>query len=183
GFDTGPGNGLMDEWAARHLNKSFDSNGDFAASGALHQDLLNALLAEPYFSRQPPKSTGRGDFHLDWLEQRYPALARLAPEDVQRTLCELTARSITDAINAHANASRKIIICGGGSKNGFLMQRLRDLSGKPVSASDDYGLASGWVEAVAFAWLAMRTVNHLPGSLSAVTGASKSTVLGGLFRA
>lgn len=183
GFDTGPGNGLMDEWVARHLKKPFDSNGDFAASGVLHQDLLNALLAEPYFSQQPPKSTGRGDFHLDWLEQRYPALARLAPEDVQRTLCELTARSITDAINANANASRKIIICGGGSKNGFLMQRLRDLSGKPVSASDDYGLASGWVEAVAFAWLAMRTVNHLPGSLSTVTGASKSTVLGGLFRA
>jgi anhydro-N-acetylmuramic acid kinase len=183
GFDTGPGNGLMDEWAARHLGQAFDNNGDFAASGALRQDLLDALLAEPYFSQLPPKSTGRGDFHLDWLEQRYPALTRLPPADVQRTLCELTARSIVDAISTHANTTRRIIICGGGSKNGFLMQRLAALSGKPVSISDDYGLASGWVEAAAFAWLAMRTINHLPGNLAAVTGASASTILGGIFRA
>lgn len=183
GFDTGPGNGLMDEWVHRHLGLPFDGNGDFAASGSVHQGLLKALLDEPYFSRPPPKSTGRGDFHLDWLEQRYPALARLPPADVQRTLCELTARSITDAISIHAGATKRIIICGGGSKNGFLMQRLSALSNTPVSVSDDYGLASGWVEAAAFAWLAMRTINHLPGSLSAVTGAHTSTILGGIFRA
>lgn len=183
GFDTGPGNGLMDEWAARHLGQAFDNNGDFAASGTLHQGLLDALLAEAYFSLPPPKSTGRGDFHLDWLEQRYSALAQLSPADVQRTLCELTARSIVDAISTHANATKRIIVCGGGSKNGFLMQRLAALSGKPVNVSDDYGLASGWVEAAAFAWLAMRTINHLPGSLAAVTGASTSTILGGIFRA
>lgn len=183
GFDTGPGNGLMDEWASRHLGKSFDDNGDFAASGTVDQSLLDALLADPYFSLPPPKSTGRGDFHLDWIEQRYPALGQLRPADVQRTLCELTARSIVDSIKAHAAATRLVIVCGGGSKNGFLMQRLAALSGKPVHASDDHGLASGWVEAAAFAWLAMRTINHLPGSLPAVTGATRSSILGGIFRA
>lgn len=183
GFDTGPGNGLMDEWAARHLQQPFDRNGDFAASGKLQQDLLDALLADPYFSQPPPKSTGRGDFHLDWIEQRYPALQQLPPADVQRTLCELTARSIVDSIHAYAGATQLVIVCGGGSKNGFLMQRLTELSGKPVHVSDNYGLASGWVEAAAFAWLAMRTINHLPGSLSAVTGATRSSILGGIFRA
>lgn len=183
GFDTGPGNGLMDEWAMRQLHQPFDNNGDFAASGSVHQGLLDVLLAEPYFTQAPPKSTGRGDFHLDWLEQRYPALAQLPPADVQRTLCELTARSIVDAINTHAGATKHIIVCGGGSRNGLLMQRLAALSGKPVAVSDDCGLASGWVEAAAFAWLAMRTINHLHGSLSAVTGASSSTILGGVFRA
>jgi anhydro-N-acetylmuramic acid kinase len=183
GFDTGPGNGLMDEWAARHLGKAFDNNGNFAASGTLRQDLLDALLAEPYFSQPPPKSTGRGDFHLDWLEQRYPQLAQLPPADVQRTLCELTAYSIVDAINTQAKTTKRIIVCGGGARNGFLMQGLAALSGKPVNVSDDYGLASGWVEAAAFAWLAMRTINNLPGSLAAVTGASASSILGGIFRA
>ena len=183
GFDTGPGNGLMDEWAMQHLGQAFDNNGDFAASGTLQQSLLDALLADPYFSQRPPKSTGRGDFHLDWLAQRYPALAQLPPADVQRTLCELTARSIVNAISTHAKTTKRIIVCGGGSKNGFLMQRLSALSEKPVSVSDDYGLASSWVEAAAFAWLAMRTINHLPGSLAAVTGASRSTILGGIFRA
>jgi len=183
GFDTGPGNGLMDEWAMRHLSKPFDNNGDFAASGTLRQDLLDALLADPYFAQTPPKSTGRGDFHLDWLEQRYPTLSQLPPADVQRTLCELTARSIADAIGTHASTTKRIIICGGGSQNGFLMQRLVALGSAPVSISDDLGLASGWVEAAAFAWLAMRTIKNLPGSLSAVTGASRSSILGGIFRA
>ena len=183
GFDTGPGNGLMDEWAARHLRQRFDNNGAFAASGTLRQDLLEALLDDAYFSQSPPKSTGRGDFHLDWLEQRYPALSQLPPADVQRTLCELTARSIIDAIDAHAASTHRLIICGGGTKNTYLMQRLATLSGRPVGVSDDYGLASGWVEAAAFAWLAMRTINHLPGNLPAVTGASGPSILGGIFRA
>lgn len=183
GFDTGPGNGLMDEWAARHLQQPFDNNGAFAASGMLRQDLLVALLADAYFAQPPPKSTGRGDFHLDWLEQRYPTIAQLPPADVQRTLCELTACSIIDAISTHAAPTHRLIICGGGSRNGFLMQRLSALSGKPVGVSDDYGLASAWVEAAAFAWLAMRTINHLPGNLPAVTGASAPSILGGIFRA
>lgn len=183
GFDTGPGNGLMDEWAARHLGQPFDSNGAFAASGALNQSLLDALLADAYFAQPPPKSTGRGDFHLDWLAQRFPALPQLPAADVQRTLCELTARSIVDAISLHAANTKRIIVCGGGSKNGFLMQRLAELSGKSVSVSDDYGLSSNWVEAAAFAWLAMRSINHLPGNLPAVTGASSLSILGGIFRA
>lgn len=183
GFDTGPGNGLMDEWTAQHWQQPFDRDGAHAVSGTLHEGLLKALLADAYFTQAPPKSTGRGDFHLSWLEQRYPALSQLPPADVQRTLCELTAHSITDAIKHHAPGTQRIVICGGGAQNGFLMQRLAALGGKPVSVSDDYGLASGWVEAAAFAWLAMRTVNHLPGNLPSVTGASAPSVLGGIFRA
>jgi len=183
GFDTGPGNGLMDEWALRHLGKPYDAQGVFAASGTLNNELLNALLSDNYFVQAPPKSTGRGDFHLDWLEQRYSTLKQLPPADVQRTLCELTARSIVDAINVHASTTQHIIVCGGGAKNDFLMQRLAALSGKPVNTSDAYGLASGWVEATAFAWLAMRTINDLTGNLPAVTGASSATILGGIFRA
>lgn len=183
GFDTGPGNGLMDEWAARHLRQPFDHDGNFAASGVVVESLLDALLADAYFSQPPPKSTGRGEFHLDWIERRYGSLRELSTADVQRTLCELTARSIVDSINAHAPMTKQIIVCGGGARNGFLMQRLATLSGRPVGTSDDFGLASGWVEAAAFAWLAMRTINHLAGSIPAVTGASRPTILGGIFRA
>jgi anhydro-N-acetylmuramic acid kinase len=183
GFDTGPGNGLMDEWAQRHLGQAYDDDGAFAASGQLHDGLLAALLAEPYFAQPPPKSTGRGEFHLDWAEKRYPALAQLAPADVQRTLSELTARSIADAIQRQAPATRRLIVCGGGARNGFLMRRLAELSTWPAEVSDDYGLPHGWVEAAAFAWLAMRTMNGLPGNLPAVTGASAASVLGGIFRA
>jgi anhydro-N-acetylmuramic acid kinase len=183
GFDTGPGNGLMDEWAERHLSQAFDDDGAFSASGQLHDGLLAALLAEPYFARPPPKSTGRGEFHLDWVEKRYPALAQLAPADVQRTFCELTARSIADAVRVQAPATRRIIVCGGGAKNSFLMKRLAELSVRPVETSDDYGLPHGWVEAAAFAWLAMRSLNGLPGNLPSVTGASAATILGGIFRA
>ena len=183
GFDTGPGNGLMDEWISRHQGKSFDEDGAFAASGTVQPGLLDALLGDPYFAQMPPKSTGRGDFHLGWIEQRYPALAQLAPADVQCTLAELTVKTICDDIKTHAPDTQRIIVCGGGARNRFLMQRLAALSGKPVGASDDYGLPSGWVEAAAFAWLAMRTLNSLPGNLPAVTGASATTILGGLYRA
>ncbi|MGH8461466.1 MAG: anhydro-N-acetylmuramic acid kinase [Stenotrophobium sp.] len=183
GFDTGPGNGLMDEWTERHLQQAFDLGGVFAASGKLNKSLLTALMAEPYFAQSPPKSTGRGDFHINQVERRYPALAQLPPADVQRTFCELTALSIADAIRVHAPATQRVIVCGGGAKNGWLMQRLTALCALPIAASDDFGLASGWVEAAAFAWLAMRTLKGLPGNLPTVTGARSASILGGIFRA
>ena len=181
GFDTGPGNGLMDEWVQQHLGQAFDADGAFAAQGHAHGELLAALLADPYFQQAPPKSTGRGQFHLEWVRQRYPAVDKLPPTDVQRTLTELTARSVADAMKAHAPATQRLLVCGGGARNGWLMQRLEKLTGLPVELTDTYGLPTQWVEAAAFGWLAMRRVHGLSGNLPAVTGASRETVLGGLF--
>jgi anhydro-N-acetylmuramic acid kinase len=183
GFDTGPGNGLMDEWSERHLGRAYDADGAFAASGRCNGPLLQALLADPYFNRPPPKSTGRGYFQLAWVERRFPALASLAPADVQATLAELTTRSIAADILAHQPDTRRVLVCGGGGRNGYLMQSLRAaLPACTVQPSDDYGLDAGWVEAAAFAWLAMRTLEGLPGNLPGVTGASRPAVLGGIFK-
>jgi anhydro-N-acetylmuramic acid kinase len=184
GFDTGPGNGLMDEWCERQLGQPYDRDGAFAASGRVDERLLQALLADPYFSQVPPKSTGRGYFQLSWVERRYPALAALAPAEVQATLAELTVRSIAADIGHHAPGTRRVLVCGGGARNSELMRRLAAaLPGCTVQASDDYGLDAGWVEATAFAWLAMRTLESQPGNLPGVTGASRLAVLGGIFKA
>ena len=183
GFDTGPANGLMNEWAERHLGQAYDADGAWAASGRCDEHLLAALLADPYFSLPPPKSTGRSYFHLPWVEQRFPGLARLAAADVQATLAELTARSVAADIRAHGPGTRRVLVCGGGSRNGYLMDRLRaHLPGCAVQPSDDYGLDADWIEAAAFAWLAVRRLRELPGNLPGVTGALRLAVLGGLYR-
>jgi anhydro-N-acetylmuramic acid kinase len=183
GFDTGPANGLMNEWAERHLGHAYDADGAYAASGRCHEPLLAALLADPYFALPPPKSTGRGYFHLPWIEQRYPALHNLAPADVQATLAQLTARSVADDIHRHAPDTRRVLACGGGVHNGYLMARLRAaLPGIMVQTTDDYGLQADWVEATAFAWLALRALEGLPGNLPGVTGASRPAVLGGIYK-
>ncbi|MDR3417835.1 MAG: anhydro-N-acetylmuramic acid kinase [Nevskia sp.] len=183
GFDSGPGNGLMNEWSERHLGRPYDANGTFAASGRSDEGLLQALLSDPYFAQPPPKSTGRSYFQLAWAERRFPRLDTLAPADVQATLAELTARSIAAGVLAHAPATRRVLVCGGGAHNRHLMDRLRAaLPGLAVQASDEHGLDADWVEAAAFAWLAMRTVAGLPGNLPAVTGAARATVLGGIYR-
>ena len=183
GFDTGPGNALMDEWCQQHRQQPYDRNGDWAASGTLHDDLLSALSTDPYFMRPPPKSTGRGDFNLERCAGRFPALSTLNPTDVQRTFCELTARSIAQVIRVAAPAPQRVLLCGGGARNALLVSRLQRLLPVPVESTDRYGLDVQWVEAVAFAWLAMRTLNRLPGNLPAVTGASAAAVLGGVFSA
>ncbi|PPE71822.1 anhydro-N-acetylmuramic acid kinase [Solimonas fluminis] len=184
GFDTGPANGLMDEWAERQLGRAYDEDGRFAASGRLHPELLEALLGDPYFAAPPPKSTGRGDFHLDWLRHRYPGLDGLAPADVQRTLCELTARTVADAIRRHGPRTQEVLACGGGTRNPLLMERLRALlAPMALGTTAGAGLDPQHVEAAAFAWLAMRTMRGLPGNLPAVTGAERPVILGGIYRA
>lgn len=184
GFDTGPGNGLMDEWASEHRGRPYDAEGAWGASGRIHEDLLAALLAQPYFHRAPPKSTGRGDFNLRHCRRAFPKLEALAPADVQRTFCELTARSAADAVVLHAPNTRRLLVCGGGVHNRLLMQRLTELLPQHgVESTDRHGLAADWVEATAFAWLAMRTLHGLPGNLPAVTGARAPAVLGGVYAA
>lgn len=183
GFDTGPASALMDEWSERHLGRRYDAAGAFAAAGQVHPGLLDALLQDPYFALPPPKSTGRGYFNLQWAQGRFPDLARLAPADVQASFAELTAASVAEALKHHASASRRLILCGGGARNDYLLSRLRArLPGMSLQPAGDYGLDADWVEATAFAWLAMRCLEGLPGNLPGVTGASAETILGGIYR-
>jgi anhydro-N-acetylmuramic acid kinase len=179
GFDTGPGNTLLDAWIGKHRGDAFDADGDWAAQGKVDDELLTRLLADPYFAAPPPKSTGFEYFNLNWLDTF--DIAAKAPVDVQATLVELSASSIADAIRSRAD---EVLVCGGGVHNKELMQHIRDrLPGVKLASTSSSGLDPDWVEAVAFAWLAMRTTQGLPGNLPAVTGASRPTVLGTMHHA
>jgi len=182
GFDCGPANCLMDGWIARHRGLAYDADGAWAATGQVLPDLLAALLAEPYFKLPPPKSTGRDLFHLAWLDAKLTP--GLAPEDVQATLLELSARCVADDLRAHMPAARTLIACGGGALNGRLMRRLAELlPGLAVQTSAQRRLPVDQVEAAAFAWLAHRFLARLPGNLPAVTGAAGPRILGALHPA
>lgn len=183
GFDTGPGNVLMDAWARQHLGRPLDAGGAWAASGRVDGKLLAQLLEHEFFRRPPPKSTGRESFHAAWLaKQLHESGDSLSPADVQATLCELSAVSIAEAIRAHAAACEEVLVCGGGVHNAHLMARLRDhLRPTPVLASDERGVPADWMEAMAFAWLARETLAHRPGNLPAVTGAEHPVILGGIY--
>ncbi len=183
GFDTGPGNALMDHWCKLHTDAAYDDDGRWAASGRVDGLLLVGLLADAYFRKPAPKSTGRDLFNADWLAA---ALARAggtrAPADVQATLLELTARSAIDALRAAAPATRELLVCGGGAKNGALMARLAALwPGLAVASTDTAGLPAQQVEAAAFAWLAKQFCERQPGNHPQVTGAAGLRVLGALY--
>ena len=183
GFDTGPGNTLMDGWAQQQLNTVMDAGGNWAASGACDQQLLGKLLADPYFSLAPPKSTGREYFNLDWLSEYFPA-DNIAAQDIQATLCRLTTRTIVDAIKQYAPDTARLLVCGGGIHNNCLMQQLRtDLAETRVESTAQYGIDPDWVEAAAFAWLAKQNLQARPGNLPEVTGANRPVILGKLFKA
>jgi len=183
GFDTGPGNALMDYWCKLHTDAAFDDDGRWAASGRVDGMLLVELMANAYFRKAPPKSTGRDLFNSDWLAH---ALARAggtrAPADVQATLLELTARSALDALRSSAPDTRELLVCGGGAHNGALMARLGTLwPGLAVAATDTAGLPAMQVEAAAFAWLARQFCERRPGNHPGVTGAAGLRVLGALY--
>ncbi|MEJ2688052.1 MAG: anhydro-N-acetylmuramic acid kinase [Gammaproteobacteria bacterium] len=183
GFDTGPGNALLDAWIGRHQEATFDRDGAWAAGGRVWPELLERLLAEPYFAAPPPKSTGREQFHLRWLDDVLAALGTAGPTaDVQATLCALTAETIAAAIEDQAPAARRVLVCGGGAYNGELMKRLgARLGSRIVQSTAAYGVDPEWVEAVAFAWLARQTLAGQPGNLPAVTGARGERVLGAVY--
>jgi len=182
GFDTGPGNTLLDRWIHVHRGEAFDADGAWAAEGTCDDLLLQRLLGFDYFELKPPKSTGLEDFNLHWL-QEYLSDAH-TPVDVQATLCELTARSIGQAVRDQATATDEVFVCGGGAHNSELMRRLgRYLPETKVESTAAAGLDPDWVEAVAFAWLAMRTMNDETGNLPSVTGASRKLVLGTIHSA
>lgn len=179
GFDTGPGNGLMDAWVRENHGVAFDHDGEWAASGTLDDELLARMLRDPYFAAAAPKSTGFEYFNPAWLSGF--ELQELAPADVQATLCELTARTIAADIATAAPNCDQVFVCGGGAHNQNLMRRLsRNISETSVASTAAVGLDPDWVEAIAFAWLAMRTQNGETGNLPSVTGASQKVILGEL---
>jgi len=179
GFDTGPGNTLLDAWIRHQRGRAFDEAGAWAAEGAVTEALLGSMLDDPYFAEAPPKSTGFEYFNEAWLSALLAA--DMKPADVQATLAELTAVSIAGAIRRYANDTGEVLICGGGVHNRELLRRLGEHLGPVALASTaDAGLDPDRVEACAFAWLAMRTMNGEPGNAPGVTGASRETVLGAI---
>ncbi len=182
GFDCGPASCLMDEWIERHCGRRFDDDGAWAAGGERLPVLEARVLADPYFARPIPKSTGRGLFNLDWVRARDPDLERYRPVDVQRSLCEVSVLGVVEALRDHAPQTRRLIVCGGGTRNGFLMARLgASLPTLQVDSTAAHGLDPQWVEAACFAWLACRRMRGEPGNLPSVTGASRPAVLGGIY--
>ncbi len=179
GFDTGPGNTLLDAWIRRHKGRPFDDEGTWSAEGTIDFDLLERLLADEYFSKAPPKSTGFEYFNIEWLE--HFGVAQLDAADVQATLTMLTARSIADAL---PDGTSELLVCGGGVHNCRLMHLLAcELADAEIRSTAAAGLDPDWVEAAAFAWLAMRRMQELPGNLPAVTGASAAAILGRVWPA
>jgi anhydro-N-acetylmuramic acid kinase len=181
GYDTGPGNGLMDAWISRRTGKKIDQDGKWAESGQVSSELFNTLYSHPYFTLPSPKSTGREEFSLEWLLAILQAFPTLPDQDIQATLLELTARSIADQVGCHGEQG-DVLVCGGGAHNGALMQRLeRLLPAFKVCTTGELGVPVDYVEAAAFAWLAMRTLSQLSGNIPAVTGAYEEVVLGGIY--
>jgi anhydro-N-acetylmuramic acid kinase len=184
GFDTGPGNALLDFWVRRHLGLDYDADGHWGSTGTVQTGLLQALMSEPFLAAPPPKSTGRDLFNPDWLAPHLAAAGVLRPQDVQATLAEFTARSAAEALRRHAPGTPELLVCGGGAFNGDLMARLaRALPGCAVRSTADAGLPPLQVEAAAFAWLAWAWVQGRPGNLPAVTGAQGPRPLGALYPA
>jgi anhydro-N-acetylmuramic acid kinase len=184
GFDCGPGNALMDTWCRRHLGTAYDEDGRWAASGHVSSGLLAEMLAEPFFSRQPPKSTGRDLFNPEWLHARLAPFAAVSAVDIMATLAELTASSAISAIDEHQARTTTLLVCGGGAYNQHLMARMAARRpGMTVGSTADAGIVPDQVEALAFAWLAREFMGGRAGNLPAVTGAQGPRPLGALHAA
>lgn len=185
GFDTGPGNVLLDAWVQQHTGQSYDADGAWAAGGQVDAALLAQMLAEPYFALPAPKSTGRDLFHLPWLQAQLAKLPQPpSAVDVQATLLELTARSVAEALLQAMPQVPQLVVCGGGAYNGALMRRLQALlPAARVQTSAAYGLQPNQVEAAAFAWLAAQCVQGRALPLPKVTGARAPRVLGAIYPA
>ena len=188
GFDCGPGNMLMDAWIYEHQGNAFDQNGQWALQGKVNKTLLAKMLADPFFATAPPKSTGRDDFHLQWLQEKIGGENYLC-EDVQATLLHLTAHSALEALAQHAQQTQKLIVCGGGARNNVLMNLLKvkaqDCFEQPleIMTSESAGIDPQLVEGLAFAWLAWAHKEKRPANLPAVTGAKGPRILGACYPA
>ena len=184
GFDTGPGNALMDDWIAHARQEPFDRRGEWAASGRVDDVLLARLLADPYLSALPPKSTGREHYNLAWLNRQLAAHLKdrtVSDADVQATLCAFTAETVARALESWGSATERVLVCGGGRHNRTLLANIATRVRCPVETTDDHGVDGDSVEAAAFAWLAHQTLNGQPGNEPAVTGARGARVLGAVY--
>ena len=181
-FDTGPGNVLMDHWVARHKSTHFDKNGEWAKGGSVDTALLAELMSEPYLAIAAPKSTGRELFNGAWLEQRLASLKqRPSPQDIQATLLEFTATTLSTALLAGMNQG-EIYLCGGGAHNTALLKRIGELMpGYYVGTTAEIGIDPDWLEAMAFAWMAQQTLDGIAVDTSPFTGAKKPVMLGGIY--
>lgn len=182
GFDSGPGNILLDHWVKLKRGQDYDADGTWAATGHVDQPFLERMLADAYFTLQPPKSTGRDLFNAAWLKQHLPSDYR--PEDIARTLVELTADSICQAVIQHSADVDEVYLCGGGTHNKLLLNCLKQkLSNIKLAQTDELGIDADWVEATAFSWLAKQTMQQAPSNLPSATGANGFRILGAIYPA
>jgi len=183
GFDTGPGNGLLDDWIQHNKNEEYDKDSLWANSGKENSELLAQCLSDAYFSLPAPKSTGRDYFNLEWLKGYLSKHdSELAAEDVQATLLKLSAITICNSMQENANNYNEVLVCGGGAYNPGMMESLEKLlPNMKVSTTTDYGLTPNCIEAVTFAWLAKQRMENKPANLPDVTGADKKVLLGGIY--
>lgn len=183
GFDTGPGNVLLDAWINKHHGENYDRDGGWAACGTVVPALLDALSNDEFFRQPPPKSTGRERFHLEWLEHHLHKITA-TPVDVQATLCALTARSVAEALMTWAGETQRLLVCGGGARNTHLMGLLRNyLPNMAIESTAEHGLDPDWIEAAAFAWMARETLAGRTTNVPSVTGARHPVILGGIYLA
>ena len=184
GFDCGPANALLDAWCQRHTGHPYDADGAWAAQGHVHAELLTQMLAEPFIQQAPPKSTGRDLYNAHWLAQQLARFPNLAPVDVQATLTAYTAQAAALHVQRFAPTAARLVVCGGGVRNGTLMRQLAQaLPNVQVLSSQELGVDPQTVEASAFAWLGLHTLLRLPLDMHAVTGAQGARVLGCLYPA
>lgn len=180
GFDVGPANTLMDNWVQKHQNKPYDKNGTWASSGQIIQPLLTRLLADDYFQKPPPKSSGFEYFNLTWLRQFLSGDEN--PADIQATLLALTTHSIAKAIEKVVPKDLAIYLCGGGIHNKALLVQLNTLCHNPITTTEALGIHPDYLEAAAFAFFAKQTLNHKPSNLTRITGANNSCILGAIYQ-
>ena len=183
GFDTGPANTLMDQWISQHKKLDYDANGQWANGGHILPELLDALKKDPYFLQQAPKSTGCEYFNMDWLKTQTQQfkLNHFAPQDVQRTLLQLTVDTVNQAIKQYLQEG-EVYLCGGGAHNNLLHQEIqKQIPNIPVNTTQALGVSPDWVEALTFAWFAAKTLNKETIDLCSITGAAKASILGGIY--
>lgn len=181
GFDTGPGNALMDAWCQHHTGRPYDKDGRWASEGRVNHELLADMLSDGYFAQPAPKSTGKEKFNLAWIQTHLARHEEIPPADVQRTLLELTVVSVREQLDKAPGG--KVFVCGGGVRNAALMDALRRACGdRPIELTQRLGLDPQWVEATAFAWLARQTLAGQPGNLPRVTGARGERILGAIYQ-
>lgn len=185
GFDTGPGNGLLDDWIQKNKDEEYDKDSAWAQTGKENNELLEQLLSDNYFSLAAPKSTGREYFNLNWLNENLSKRnLDLAPVDIQATLLQLSVISICNAIKDVANNYSEVLLCGGGAYNPTFLESIQDLLPNiKVATTADYGLTPNCIEAVTFAWLAKQRLENKTANIPDVTGANRAVLLGGIYSA